>query len=66
MIEMDNASATVLKSWLEDLVCPVCYAALRLAGSSVLCIECGRKYPVEDGIPVLIADRAGVSSPGNL
>jgi len=62
---MDNANAAVLNMWLEDLACPACQAALRLAGSSVLCVGCGRKYPIEDGIPVLIADRADVGSPGS-
>ena len=40
------------------LACPSCLAALRLEGSTVVCAGCGRAYPVVDGIPVLIAERA--------
>ncbi len=43
---------------LRTLVCPVCHAALQLEAQAVLCIGCGRRYPVVDGIPVLLAERA--------
>jgi uncharacterized protein YbaR (Trm112 family) len=49
----------------EDLrwvVCPVCHGSLQLEPDGVRCLECGRCYPVIDGIPVLLADRT-VSSP---
>jgi uncharacterized protein YbaR (Trm112 family) len=44
---------------LEQLACPVCFAQLRLADSAeqIVCVGCGRAYPLIDGIPVLIADR---------
>jgi uncharacterized protein len=43
------------------LVCPVDRAALTqdLADSSLVCSECGRRYPVVDGIPVMLVDEAG-------
>jgi uncharacterized protein len=47
-----------LTQWAEDLVCPVCFAALSFSDAAVVCRGCGRSYPVVDGIPVLIADRA--------
>jgi len=45
---------------LEQLACPVCFGILRLMelGDGILCEGCGRGYPVVDGIPVLIAERA--------
>ncbi|QHN04676.1 Trm112 family protein [Granulicella sp. WH15] len=43
---------------LEALVCPVCRQGLRLDGNTVACTGCGRRYPVEDGLPVLISARA--------
>lgn len=43
---------------LDVLACPVCQGKLRLVESQVLCAGCGRRYPVVDGIPVLIAGRA--------
>jgi uncharacterized protein YbaR (Trm112 family) len=45
----------------EDLrwvVCPVCHGSLRLEMGTICCEGCGRRYPVVDGIPVLLADRA--------
>ncbi|WP_263356005.1 Trm112 family protein [Acidicapsa ligni] len=44
---------------LEQLACPVCFGVLRLdAASGVQCTGCGRVYPLMDGIPVLIPNRA--------
>lgn len=43
---------------IERLVCPVCRQRLALADGGVRCVGCGRLYPMADGIPVLIADRA--------
>ncbi|MGD0442440.1 MAG: Trm112 family protein [Edaphobacter sp.] len=51
----------------EDLrwvVCPVCHKALRLEVGVVVCRGCGRRYPVVDGIPVLLADRASQAQSG--
>jgi len=45
----------------EDLrwvVCPVCHQKLQLEASAVRCQGCDRHYPIVDGIPVLLADRA--------
>jgi uncharacterized protein YbaR (Trm112 family) len=45
---------------LELLACPVCLGELRLeeAGAGIVCGGCLRVYPLVDGIPVLIAERA--------
>jgi len=40
------------------LACPVCHGGLSVEEQQVRCLQCGRRYPVEDGIPVLLADRA--------
>lgn len=47
-----------LKPWADDLACPVCFGALQFSESAVVCVGCGRQYPVVDGIPVLIPQRA--------
>jgi uncharacterized protein YbaR (Trm112 family) len=47
---------------LEQLACPACFGALRLEEKCLVCIGCTRRYPISDGIPVLIADRAENSS----
>jgi hypothetical protein len=48
-------------SVLTQLACPVCLGELTLRGDSLSCSGCGRAYPIVDGIPVLIADRAAIS-----
>lgn len=49
---------TVTTEDLRWIVCPVCHQALELQPESALCTGCGRRYPLVDGIPVLLADRA--------
>jgi len=48
---------------LAILACPVCRAPLREEDDRLVCTATGVKYPVEDGIPVLLADRAEPSHP---
>jgi uncharacterized protein len=52
----------MLKKILDILVCPVpeCRKPLTLAAdeSFLQCTGCGRVYPITDGIPILLADRA--------
>jgi uncharacterized protein YbaR (Trm112 family) len=43
---------------LTRLVCPVCHQALALDESFLRCTACGRRYPILDGIPILLANRA--------
>ena len=45
---------------LEILVCPKCRGALeyREAESSLVCHTCRLKYPVRDGIPIMLIDEA--------
>jgi len=45
----------LLASVVGQLACPGCHAELRMDSSALLCTVCGRRYPILDGIPVLIA-----------
>ncbi|MDF1596249.1 MAG: phosphomannomutase/phosphoglucomutase [Acidimicrobiia bacterium] len=42
------------------LVCPKCHGDLRedVGASKLECLDCGLRYPVEDGIPVMLIDEA--------
>ncbi len=46
-----------LKAWADLVACPACLGTLRENGVTLVCMACGRVYPVVDGIPVLIAKR---------
>jgi uncharacterized protein YbaR (Trm112 family) len=43
---------------LDLLACPVCGGGLRAEAAGLACEGCGRVYPIEDGIPILLAGRA--------
>jgi uncharacterized protein len=43
---------------LELLACPACGGDVLLKDEKVVCTKCGRKYPIKNGIPVLLADQA--------
>jgi uncharacterized protein len=44
-------------SILNQLACPACMGELRLVDDKLVCDACSRRYPIVDGIPVLIAGR---------
>lgn len=43
---------------LDILACPQCRAEVRLDGDRIVCTGCGLRYPVRDGIPILLVDEA--------
>ncbi|OHB71186.1 Trm112 family protein [Candidatus Kuenenia sp.] len=48
----------VSKELLEILACPLCKTDVRLEGDRIICVQCGRRYPVKDDIPVMLIDEA--------
>lgn len=43
---------------LRILACPACKADVKLEENKIVCTKCGRKYPIRDGIPVMLIDEA--------
>jgi len=45
---------------LSILACPACKANVKLEGERIICQNpsCGLRYPVRDGIPVMLIDEA--------
>ena len=43
---------------LEILACPLCKTAVRQEGDRLICGACRRRYPIRDGIPVMLIDEA--------
>jgi uncharacterized protein len=41
---------------LDILVCPIDKQRLRLEGDTLVCESCGRRFPIEDGIPNMLID----------
>lgn len=41
---------------LAILVCPLDHAKVELSGETLTCIQCGREYPIEDGIPNMLVE----------
>ena len=64
----DNREA--LNAWASALACPACQQPLRLdtdqvktgrgVTDQIVCTACSRAYPILEGIPVLIAERAEI------
>ncbi len=50
------------KELLEILACPACKSDIRLCDDRLVCIKCGRRYPIKDGIPIMLIDEAELPS----
>ena len=48
----------IKKELLDILACPVCKAEVKLVENKIVCQKCGRKYPVRDGIPIMLEEAA--------
>jgi uncharacterized protein YbaR (Trm112 family) len=46
---------------LKILACPACRGEVEEQGDKIICRQCGRKYPIKDGIPVMLVDEAAQS-----
>ena len=48
------------KELLAILACPACKAPVRQEGDRLLCTApgCGLRYPIRDGIPVMLVEEA--------
>lgn len=60
---------TISRDLLDILACPVCKGELLLLddGSGLVCSACQVKYPIREGIPVMLVDEAvniGDQGPG--
>ncbi|HUI07198.1 MAG TPA: Trm112 family protein [Verrucomicrobiae bacterium] len=53
------------KELLEILACPQCKADVKLEGDNIVCTnpQCGLRYPIRDGIPVMLVDEAEKPAP---
>ncbi len=61
MASMVEQQPLIDPEFLEILACPACHASLELHGDRLICTGCGRRYRIEDGIPILLVDEAELS-----
>ncbi|HLI51608.1 MAG TPA: Trm112 family protein [Thermomicrobiaceae bacterium] len=54
----ENETPVISPELLEILACPVCKTPVRLEGTRLVCDNCGRRYRIEDGIPIMLIDEA--------
>ena len=43
---------------LEILACPACKTEVKQEGERLVCVKCGRRFPIRDGIPVMLLEEA--------
>ena len=43
---------------LAILACPACKGDVQLKDDKIVCIKCKRKYPIREGIPILLVEEA--------
>ncbi len=48
------------KELLEILACPACGANVKLKEEKIICTGCGRQYPTQNSIPVMLIEKAKV------
>ena len=48
------------KELLEILACPRCKAEVKLESDRIVCTnpQCGLRYPIRDGVPVMLIEEA--------
>ncbi len=46
------------KELLGILACPDCKGPVEELGEKIVCKKCGRKYPIRDGVPVMLIDES--------
>ena len=57
--ELVKMKEPILKELFDILACPICKADLRYTKDkkSLVCSKCSKKYPIKEGIPVLLPEK---------
>lgn len=45
---------------LKILACPLCKTDVELKNDKLICIKCKRRYPIKDGIPIMLVEEAEI------
>jgi uncharacterized protein YbaR (Trm112 family) len=55
---MSESAVPIDPALLAVLACPQCHGSLTPVPAALDCAACALRYPVQDGIPVLLLDEA--------
>ncbi len=50
----------ISRELLEILACPFCKADVFLKDNKIVCTKCGRRYPIKNGIPIMLIEEAEI------
>ena len=48
---------------LAILACPTCKGRVELQEEWIVCQDCGLRYPIRDGIPIMLVEEAQQAKP---
>ena len=48
------------KQLLDILACPACRGDVEEKEGRIVCVKCKRRYPIKDGVPIMLVDDAEV------
>ena len=52
------------KELLSILACPDCKANVEEKDNKIICTGCKRRYPIKDGIPIMLIDESQLPEKG--
>ncbi len=55
-LDDEERSAMISQELLDILACPACKTKVVLEEEMLVCHACGRKYPIRDGIPIMLIE----------
>ena len=55
----------VNKELLKIIACPECKKDVILKEEEIVCTGCGRRYPIKDGIPIMMVEEAELNGDVN-
>ena len=59
-----NQTNQMNEDLLNILACPVCKGTVELRKNKIVCLSCGRKYPIREGIPIMLEEEAEIDKGG--
>lgn len=58
IVVIKGSGSVIDKDFLEILACPACKTSVRQEDDWLVCQKCKRRYPIRDGIPIMLLEEA--------